>query len=303
MKQLSIFIILIVLIGSLLGTEAITGQQRIELTKDLDNSTSMSVLESQAVRDARYRAVFRKAVQILPFSLTDKRKEILGSYLDGKSEDFVLTYALDMRDMGSKSVEFIFYVSVNEKALKQRLKNLGTYFTTKYKVQYSLQTSGISSDIWQDILRLENLSGLKRGDVQSPLLRLQYDKDNERWSGIIQTTDKYRSEKALTLSALWEKIWSFYFMLPETQARFLETLFVRVKWWTTSTGLQTFNENLNSWTSVLDEFTLKHLKMTPKGIQGQWKMKTMNINGLKQHLEGFLNNRGVSLSYSTDPFK
>lgn len=291
------------LIVTFIGTEARTGQQRIELIKAIDNSTSMSRLESQAVREACQKAVFQKALQLLPFSLPKQRKKNLRSYLGDKSQDFVLTYSLDTRHKDSERAEFIFYVSVNEKALKKRLKNLGTYFTAKDKVKYSLQAGGFSSDIWQRILRLENLSGLERGDVRSPLLRLRYDQDNKRWLGIIRVGDKSWSGRAISLPDLWEEIWAFYFMLPQTQSRFLETIFVRIDYWSTVTGLQTFDKDLNSWSSVLEEVTLKHLNISTKGIQGQWKMKTMSVPGLKRHLKESLKNRELELSYSMDPFE
>jgi hypothetical protein len=296
--QTCVFLVLGCL-GSLLGSSCRAGQQRVELFKVLDTSTTVSKVEYQAIPEACRQAVFQEALALLPFPVSEQRTDILRSYLRTQSDDFVLTYTLDKTIIGSKGIELIFYVTVNGKALQKRLQDLGTYYTTQEKISYSLQASGLSSEKWQEILFLEHLSGLVRENIKYPFLKLQYNQDKGgHWTGIIQGPQDNWSAQESSLPALWRQLWKHYFMLPETQMRFFQSVCVQIRWWSTSAQLQSFNRRFHDWNALVHEMNLKQVTLGSGGMQAKWEIKTMNVSGLQKKLEDVLSKLGLEMVYT-----
>lgn len=95
------------------------------------------------------------------------------------------------------------------------------------------------------------------------------------------------------LTQLWLQVWADYLHRPEVRARLLSTLELEIKGWDTVAGVCSFSAILAHWYSLVDEYQLLQVHLSPDQVSALWKVRTVRLEKLRAVLQDFLIPRGL----------
>ncbi|WP_126376734.1 hypothetical protein [Desulfovibrio ferrophilus] len=297
------------------------------------------------------RAVYDEALDLLPGSLNEHRNGLLYQYLAPKAAGFVLSYSevvqagipqeslapsVDTPE-GAQSVApgsltlapgqgealsviaapntLRMEVTVNRTGLKAELKRAGVYFTVSSPQPYDLSLLGSAAGAWDEIGRLQALSGVTVRRGTEPLLEVdttlvepteQEIKDGlaeaaPMWSGSLTAQGRTWKASNRSLEEVWFELWGGFFTRPGAEAGTVERVPLSVSGWYAPDGVQAFDKELAAWDEVVESAQLREVLMLPDGIAAVWSVRTLDRASLRLKLDQNLPDRGLSWDFSGQP--
>jgi hypothetical protein len=269
---------------------------RVELKKQMKQGTKVS-FDAAEQKKALSRAVLKEVDQILAGTLPKGRKKVIQEFLQGKVDDFVLSYSeqqyLEDGNTGVLSLE----VNVNTQSVKDELKKWGTYYTAFREWAYRLEIRGsLPTDKELRLADLESMSGLRRErGVLSPVFVLRPpETEGGHWESLLRNNGEETVYLANSLEKLWLKTWSEFFSLKEVRLRVERIMELSASGWSTSTGIRHFDALLGEWSTKLDRAVLQSVRFEPGVISGTWTVYTLTPSKLRSQLESYIPSRGLN---------
>ena len=239
----------------------------------------------------------REAEQILTGSLPEGRKEVLRELMRGKTDDFVLSYSEQQYLEDGRTGVLSLEVEVNTSAVKDFLKEWGTYYTSAGEWPYRLDVRGeLDGEQELRLADLETASGLRRDrEVEDPVFLLRpAGEDGGRWKALLNRGGEETVHHAESLDKVWLKAWSEYFSARSVRLRVVRNMRLTASGWTTSTGIRYFHSRLGGWSAKLDRAARLSLQFPPGGVSGTWSVYTLTPEDLRERLESYTAPRGLS---------
>ena len=267
---------------------------------NIDRSYSKDAVNKLDAESLRKEALVQGAIQeineILNVDLSNPEKVFFKGYLKNRIDDYVLSYSRDRQVITDTYRSLTMNVSLNTRALKELLKTWGIYFTANEKWEYSLQ-GDIGEKERKEIRLLESMSGLRSKYSGFPTLEL-HKTGNNIWLGVLKTKENVWTTQDRELYLVWKRLWSNYFSHPDILAKAEESLFVRIGYWASVTGMQSFDNKLEDWEYLLDRAALEHVQIKAEGVSGCWRIETVNPASLKKQLLDYMDSRNLEYSFS-----
>lgn len=283
-----------------LANEVRGGQHTIQITKGYNSEADIQKIKSETRHEAFTKAALEEALHILPTPISKTRQDVLLSFLSSQAKSFVLSYSEQDVIQNQGELKVIWHIDINDTALKDLLKQLGTYYTCKQIINYSLVETGLRTQDYKLLNVLETVSGVKRSENEYPIILLNREKGSSNifWHGEIKIKDKECTYIENSLQKLWKRIWSHFFSLDSVKSSFVDSLYLYVQGWTTSTDIQNFSSRLAKWHKVLEDTKILMLEFNPAQIESWWKVETLDQNSLEQRLHDYLSPRGLEFKIS-----
>jgi hypothetical protein len=295
------------------------------------------------------RAVFEEALDLLPGTLDTFRAELLRQYLAPHAAEYVLSYsevaqgpaapaadaanattpdAVDQAAAGMVADALVttmapagdevqqgllrLDVTVNRAGLKRRLKQMGVYYTTTAAQPYDLGLSGTASAAWDEIGRLQTLTGVSVVRGAEPLLEIDSvmaePSDEERKAGLKEAAPMWElglsadgarwSARGRDLETAWFSAWKGWFSRPGAEAGMVDELTLTVGGWYATDGIKAFADEMGAWEGAVESAELREVLMLPDGMSGVFGVKTMDRDALEGHLAQTLPQRGLTWSFT-----
>ena len=270
------------------------GAEEVQVLQGWEENATAAQVADKAQKEGFLRAVFGVAQEVLPVDLKVKRQEVLKQFLAEHIEDLVLSYAQQEQEQREKGFFIALQVSVDQKELKELLKNWGTFYTARKKRYYQLHPKGFNSEDWDKLEELQELSGLVQSADAKTELSLQ--KEEGKWIGSLKYGEKEWTKTGPAMQDTWLRLWSRYFSLPEVKREITETMLLEVNGWVTTDGVMAFDRILSTWDAHIDYLRLLSTHMAPQKISAVWKVSTLDKAQLEKKLNSFVNGRGLSFS-------
>lgn len=283
----------VVLMLVLLGAHAAQAKFVEVFVPSEEGMTSMQI-RKKGTEEAFAQAVVDTAVEMLPATLSDDRIMLLREYFLDKAGGYVLGYKEISSLRQEQGLKLTMDVSVNRKALRTALQDMGVYYTASKPLPVTFRHQGeLDPDNLQKVRELIELTGLKRDlDVQPEFL-LQ--REGEKlWRGrlIFEGRDWVAVKK--DIPELWFALWKRYFSRQEMRESASSATRLRVSGWFTPDGAQDFDRVLQSWVSAVQEVQLVEMEMLPSGVAATWEIRVVNSGLLQARLDAFLPVRGLN---------
>jgi hypothetical protein len=257
-------------------------------------------VRDQVLQDGFVLGIVQEADALLPVPMDEVRRALFATYVQDQTKNLVLSYKeLGLKEEGSpRAVVADFSISVNTPVLKGMLKDMGIFYTSLKRVPCALTLTGLRSEDWQDLERLQSLTGVDviYGGTRPDAVAVQFNKIGEdRWQGELTAFDRNFTAQAPSLQSLWFELWKNYFTLPEVVSGIFSTVTFRVSGWYVTDGASYFEDILLSWDRLVEQATLLHLDMSDADFGGVWSVQTLDVQALHAKLEAFLKDRGLHL--------
>ncbi len=318
----------------------------VEVPWSTDETLDGPHSRDQARETAFRLAVFDEALDILPAALSLPRQELLRQYLLPRAADYVLSYseaapepgaaaapqAAPQADPAAPRVQTLapepapapertlrLDVTVNRQGLKRMLQRMGVYYTAREMRTFDLGLEGDASGAWEELGRLQALSGLSVRRGVQPVLDL-----TAQWTEAVQAAGGKKAEPAALvwqgslsldengqavswtaegqdLAQVWFELWGQYFSRPGAEEGVVEQLPLAVSGWYAADGVRAFDKELSSWDSLVEGSVLLRVVMLPDGIGAVWAVRTLDRDALAARLGEALPERGLSWDFSDEP--
>ncbi len=289
-----------VLIMTAASSHLEAGEQIVHLAVSVDQTGDASGGDpAQGLREARARAVFQEAVELLPGSLSEARAEILAAVLSARAREYVLSYAQGKTEKRGALATTTWRIAVNEDTLKQSLKDWGVYFTLGRDWGYALELQAEGPGQYQETLhRLERLSGLERLEGVSPELRLIRSRgQTDAWRGLLEFKGQSWSAAGSSLEELWLDLWPNYFQVSEVQARVIKEMSLNVQGFSSVTGVKGCDRTLRGNAALVNDARLLRVDVLNGSMEALWKVRTPDSQRFGRFLDDYLAPRGLSYDF------
>lgn len=334
-KYMRSVVVLTVLCSCLLASTA--SAREVEVLWNPDSEQGITSREGARIIGFR-RAVFEEALSLLPGVLPEHRQEVLADYLRDKAHGYVLSYheednsgqlgssalpvesAEDVPPMPQAEPEekleaqpdrlLVMDVTVNRAGLKQDLQRLGVFYTLSETVSYNLTLEGEAQASWDEIGRLQTLSGLvARADASSQITikaqERELTKKEKRagvkrallWTGSLSAEEDAWSAVGDSLEEVWFRLWSGYFTRPGVGAGLMDSFSLIVSGWFAPDGVKAFDAELSGWDDVVENAALVDIAMRSAGIEAVWSVTALDRSALDSRLAEVLPGRGLEWKF------
>lgn len=276
------------------------GEQIVHLAVSVDQTGDTSGGDpAQGLREARSRAVFQEAVELLPGSLSEARAKILAAVLSARAREYVLSYAQGKTEKRGALATTTWRIAVNEDLLKQSLQDWGVYFTLGRGWDYSLKLqAGDPVQYQQTLHRLERLSGLERLEGVSPELRLIRSKgQTDVWRGLLEFKENSWSAAGSSLEEVWLELWPNYFQVSEVQAQAIKEVSLNVQGFSSVTGVKGCDRTLRGNAALVNDARLLRVDAVSGSMEALWKVCTPDLQRLARFLDDYLAPRGLRYDF------
>lgn len=294
------------------------------------------------------RAVFAEALELVPGALAEYRAELLRQYLMPHAAEYVLSYseaatepeapgenatrsdaaAVDAPQAALPGGETAdaplaslvpaapqgvlrLEVTVNRAGLKRHLKQMGVYYTTTAAQPYDLALGGEASMAWDEIGRLQALSGVSVVRGAEPLMEIDAamaePTDEERKAGLKEAAPLWQARLSAggnqweasgrVLQDVWFGAWKGWFSRPGAEAGMVDELHLSVRGWYATDGIKAFADEMAAWEGVVESAQLREVRMLPDGMSGVFSVKTMDRAALESRLGRTLPQRGLDWDF------
>jgi hypothetical protein len=248
------------------------------------------------------QAVENEAVKMLPGSLGEERRALLGEYYLERAGKYVQGYrkigTKNITREGEDGISLTMDVTVNRRALRSSLQRLGVYFTTLKPIAATFRSQDQLGQEDLDTLKsLMLLSGVERGLDVLPEFSLQREGD-KLWRGVLVTQGHHWTAVKNEIAEVWFDLWGRYFETRAVAESSSGSTRLRVNGWFTPDGVHDFDKILQSWDSAVQDVELVEMEMLPAGVSAVWDIRVVNLALLRSRLDAFLPERG--LNYGVD---
>jgi len=265
-----------------LAASSLNAAQDVRVFVEADEEGRVNV-RSEVLETALQQGVFQEAEELLRGKLDESRRFLLQGLLSSKASEYVLGYEELEYESTDWGAVLHMDVRVNRQALRGFLQSLGTYYTLDQTVGYVLDAQNLTSEDATAVQELEILSGVRQDASDSPSLRLVRGADGT-WQGMLDFEGLVWSAQAMDLPLLWADLWGNYFTLERVRQMFEDSVLLTTHGWGNASVALGFDQVLRSWDSQAAEVELVGVSLRPEGVQAQWKISTMDRDGLEARL-------------------
>lgn len=269
----------------------------VDVSPQVKEETGVMESKDETLKRGFAQAVTQEALDLLPGDISETRTFLLHEFLGRDAGDFILSYS-ELGSAGSgDSLRYLLDVSVNRKALKRRLQEMGVYYSVNDTRLFDLTLSHADPDTWETLIRLETLSGLEYQSEAMPRLVLEKSEDEKPvWRGILETEKTTYTGENKELADLWFDLWGNWFLEGEQADSVVETAELIVEGWYTPDGVHAFDRTLKQWDGRVEGAELKRMTMTQVGLTAVWGVKVLDKNRLEETLDAYIPSRGLKYS-------
>lgn len=268
-----------------------------------ENHTAHDMAMRQKTLDKGFcKAVFQAALNELPGTLPEDRAVVLDDFLCAEASDYVLGYKEIEVTPGEDGLSMVLDVDLNLEALKNRLRQIGVYYTASKLLPYQITLSGGTPDDWNMLGDLQKLTGVS-ASVGSGLTFGAEQSKNGYWSGSLVLGQEKWTARSKDFKRLWLSLWSKYFARLGDRNKDLALAKVTVWGWYTPDGVMDFNNKLKTMGNLIESPVLASIVMTPVGIKAGWEGQVLNRPALEDKLKAFTSDKkrmGYSISTGKD---
>lgn len=247
----------------------------------------VSKTRAQAQGEAFTSAVTDEALDILRAPLSEARRAALREYLATVTGEVVRGYT----ELGMTQVQggtrLAVDVDVNRDMLKERLRQVGAYYTAEEPVGMVLQLSGASPEVAERVSKLQLLYGVEQraGAAVRVALRPQ----SKAWYGTLDAPEGSTSADGASADDVWRGLWAWYFSHRQVAgAAAGQQAVLRVSGWLTADSVESFDRALHDWDRALQSVQLQDVTMRPGGLVATWKLVLVNRVELDRRLDEYL---------------
>lgn len=247
----------------------------------------VSKTRAQAQGEAFTNAVTDEALDILRAPLSEARRAALREYLATVTGEVVRGYS----ELGMTQVQggtrLAVDVDVNRDMLKDRLRQVGAYYTAEEPVAMVLQLSGASPEVAERVSRLQLLYGVEQRAGAS--VRVALRPQNKAWYGTLDAPEGSTSADGASVDDAWRGLWAWYFSHRQVAgAAAGQQAVLRVTGWLTADSVEAFDRALHDWDRALQSAQLQDVTMRPGGLAATWKLVLVNRVELDRRLDEYL---------------
>lgn len=253
---------------------------------------------AQALGEAFAIAATDEALDVLRVTLPEARRLALRDYLAGASGELVRAYHEEgMTQVEGGGYRMAVEVDLNRDQLKERLKQVGIYYTADSEVPCVMQVSG-DAEAQTRVQRLQLVAGLVSRPGAS--LRCVIKPSGKGWYGTLDDAGVAASATGATVDEVWGRLWPDYLAkrtMPADAGTPQEVL-VRVWGWLTPDGTEVFDKALRDWDRALTGASLAEVSMRPDGMTGVWRVRLVDRAELERRLAEYATPRKLRYEIS-----
>jgi hypothetical protein len=254
--------------------------------------------ERQAARQRGFvMAVRQEARAMLPAEITGPRLDVLDGYLRPMAAGFVRSYSEVSLQRTPAGGTMLLDVTLDTQALKDRLRRLGLLHAGTAPLDYSLTLGEAPEGAWEEIGRLQVLSGLNPAQGAVPSLELAWEPQGRMWTARLTTADDVYAAVNADLDTLWGEIWGRWFTRIDMGVDTAGEVVLEVEGWYTPDGVEAFDRLLTGWRSEVESAVLLDMVMRPTGITARWRLKVLDRAGLENRLGDYMPRRNLSYGF------
>lgn len=247
----------------------------------------VSKTRAQAQGEAFTNAVTDEALDILRAPLSEARRAALREYLATVTGEVVRGYSELGMTQAQGGTRLAVDVDVNRDMLKDRLRQVGAYYTAEEPVAMVLQLSGASPEVAERVSRLQLLYGVEQRAGAS--VRVALRPQNKAWYGTLDAPEGSTSADGASVDDAWRGLWAWYFSHRQVAgAAAGQQAMLRVTGWLTADSVEAFDRALHDWDRALQSAQLQDVTMRPGGLAATWKLVLVNRVELDRRLDEYL---------------
>lgn len=246
-----------------------------------------SKTRAQAQGEAFTAAVTDEAMDILRVPLPEARRAALREYLATVSGEVVRGYTEQGMTAVQGGTRLVVDVDVNRDMLKDRLRQVGVYYTAEEQVPADVQVAGATSEVTERLGKLQLLYGVEQraGAPVRVAVRVQ----NKAWYATLDAPEGSTSASGAAVDDAWRTVWAWYFTHRQVAGAAVgQQAVLRVSGWLTADSVETFDRALHDWDRALQGVSLQEVVMRPGGIVATWKLVLVNRVELDRRLDEYL---------------
>lgn len=257
----------------------------------------VSKTRAQAQGEAFTNAVTDEALDILRAPLSEARRAALREYLATITGEVVRGYSETGMTQVQGGTRLAVDVDVNREMLKERLRQVGAYYTAEEPVAMVLQLSGASPEVAERVSRLQLLYGVEQRAGAS--VRVALRPQNKAWYGTLDSPEGSTSADGASVDDAWRTLWAWYFSHRQVAgAASGQQAVLRVSGWLTADSVEAFDRALHDWDRALQSAQLQEVTMRPGGLVATWKLVLVNRVELDRRLDEYLAPRKLTREVS-----
>ncbi|WP_144303748.1 hypothetical protein [Oceanidesulfovibrio indonesiensis] len=281
--------------------------------QDANATTAATNGQDSIVDRALRQAVIDAAHSILPAPIDNSRRAMLDRMLADRTTGFVVSYSeLESREENGTVVR-VFDVQVNNRSLKQWLRQLGLFATAHFDLGYSRSIQGASAEQIQNIDQLAMLMGLDQRPGVKPKMTIA--REGDAWKGTLDADSGALNRSSESLPSVWLALWGEYFagryeqdpLLAAAAANGLgeEALAdargrLTVRGWTSLDAVEAFDVQLKSWPAEVQNVVFGDMHFGAKSITATWSLTAKQPNALKQRIDEYIAGRNLSYTLALE---
>lgn len=266
----------------------------VRIFKPREEDISPMQLRAQAMAEGFAQAVLDQAVTMLPAGLDESRTEALRQYFVGHSKPYIQGYKIISSQDMEAGLILRLDVRVNRKVLRGGLIKLGLFQTTEQPLAASVVwPEDLDEDASALVGSLVTMSGLALEEGAVPSFTLELGPKNSYKGHLILEDSEWKATNK-DMSALWVELWARYFTKVEDSLEKEKPLELSISGWFAPDAALEFDRVLRGWESVVQEARLVEMDMQPTGVGAIWEIRTLGEERLKNMLQAYLPERGLS---------
>lgn len=278
----------------------IASAQQITVSLPADEDVSAMALREKAMAEGFAQAVAAEAQRMLPGTLDSARGGLLKEYYITRAQPYIQGYKIITSKMSEDGVFIGLDVTVNTKALRRNLKDLGLFKTVLSPVSASvvypeeLEEEGVTA-----LQRLMTLTGVRPGQEDLPLFTLEQGPENTYRARLTTDQQEWVSIQK-DMDVAWFNVWKRYFNFADAAIPDGGGVRLVVAGWFSPDAALEFDRVLRGWESAAQEVQLVELDMQTTGVGGTWELKPLSTERLIMLLNSYLPQRGLTFQLSED---
>ncbi len=281
--------------------------QRVEVSWPLAPDQQEIDVREEAMQSGFLQGVVQQADELLALPMESDRAELFGKYMEKRVSDLVLGYSLLKTSLVEEppSLDMILSVTLNIPEIKKHLRQSGILYTCTNPVTTTMTLSGVNGTDWQRLEELQTLTGVnvifsgsggERGAADVQIVK----SDTTAWKGVLTAFDKTFTSRGKSLDEVWMALWADYFNLESVVAGIFDTVRFKIDGWYVPEGVSYFDTLLPTWKKLVERSHLVKIELGTESLGGLWEVRTRDVQAMRTHLESFLADKGLRLTWFED---
>lgn len=288
-KLKSIFFILVLCMAA---SPAFAGQVTVALPAEED--VSSMALREKAMAKGFAKAVADEAMLMLPGKMGPERSELLKKYYVTNAKPFIQGYKILTSKVSEQGVFVGLDVSVDKRALRKSLKEMGFFVTSLEPVVAAVTyPEEMDEEAMIKLQELMTLTGVQQGEVEYPVFSLEPGPEGT-YKARLTTEEQAWDSIQKNLDVAWFNVWTKYFGQAASENTKVGVKELTVAGWFSPDAVLEFDRVLRSWETAVQEIQLLEMDMQSAGVGGTWQLRLLSAERFEMLLRSYLPQRGLT---------